>query len=563
MRIQLLLLPAAAITLVLGQAGVSSAAWNAAGTGLGGARAAALAPPTGLTVAQSCTPTRSPGTTTATIAYRDGNSSVGAGSVTAARPAAVEGDLLLALYAVQSATLPTAPAGWTYVNSLSHSTAGSLTVALYTRLATASEPSSWTWTSTVTSRAAMTIAAYSGVDTASPVNDLDALPGAGSGITAPSSTPTVASTRLVGAFAIRADAVVVAPSAMAGRTSTTSGSGAAAVALAVADEAWPAATATGTRIATAATGGDNIGALIALAPKVTSHDGTITFHGSTTATGASSVAITSPAGVQVGDLLLVGFAKRADATLAISTPTGWTRLRSDDAGASDYRQTVFWRLATSADPGGTPYTFTSSSAGNAAAVLLVYRGVDQTNPLLSHSGQVSTGTNIAAASIAPSRTDARLVGVFGTQGAGVESTAPAGMTKRHWIGITKGKAADQVGVTLFDEPWPSDAATGSRTAVTNKAVNNVGQLVALKARSLPQVSLTWTPSASAFADGYNIVLASNGSPAATAVLTPASTATYDTGTLTPGGSYQIAVTTRAHSWRSTPAAFDLTATTQC
>jgi hypothetical protein len=58
MRARLLLLLAVAVTFVKGNAELALAFWNAAGAGASGARAAVLAPPTGLTVTgQSRTPT--------------------------------------------------------------------------------------------------------------------------------------------------------------------------------------------------------------------------------------------------------------------------------------------------------------------------------------------------------------------------------------------------------------------------------------------------------------------------------------------------------------------------
>ena len=105
-------------------------------------------------------------------------SSNGTLTLAASNPGAVEHDLMLAFVAVgeTGATQPTftPPAGWTLVDSEFDSASGPanyVKAAVYRKIAGASEPSTYTFTTDLatSSRFGVIIAAYSGVDTAAPI----------------------------------------------------------------------------------------------------------------------------------------------------------------------------------------------------------------------------------------------------------------------------------------------------------------------------------------------------------------------------------------------------------
>lgn len=80
--------------------------------------------------------------------------------------------------------------------------------------------------------------------------------------------------------------------------------------------------------------------------------------GTGTTTGASTVVITKPTGVIVGDLLLAMIGLTTSANRTINTLTGWTYI----TGANDFRSVhAFWRIATAADVSASNYTFTASA----------------------------------------------------------------------------------------------------------------------------------------------------------------------------------------------------------
>lgn len=547
----------AAAALVLGTAGVAWGTWATSASGQAGAASDVLAAPTGLTVSQLCTPTYSP--RLATIAHRSSAAATGSGTVTVSAPAGIQaGDLLVAAHADQYDTAPTPPAGWTARGDVKHSTANSLSVSLYTRFVQAGDPTTYSW-SAATGPAVLTVSAYSGVDTANPLNGAAAT-GTGTSVVAPSITPAAAPTRLVGLFSVRAASTLTAPASMTQRSATTGTDGTATpVTVMVADEPQATTAATGTRTATGTVAGNSIGALIALAPAKL--PGTITFQGQISGSGTTSVSLTVPTAARTGDLLLVGYGKRLAATTTIATPAGWTRSRPSDLVTDAYQQTVFWKVATASDP-GTAHSFTSTTTGGSLAAMTVYRGVDQRTPLLIDTGLAAgSATTIKAPSLTPARADSLLVGIFGVQNDGTVPAVPVGMSQRSSSAITGGNQASRLAIVVSDEPWPSGAATGDRTA-TGVSGNVVGQLIALKPESYPSLALSWTASASPYVESHRVDLYRDGAVVGSAVVSPATTTTHTTGTLDNGATYRVEVRAQKASWHS-PGFTDAPVTTSC
>lgn len=83
----------------------------------------------------------------------------------------------------------------------------------------------------------------------------------------------------------------------------------------------------------------------------------------------TSMAVSLPAGVQTGDLLLAQIAIDGSATLA--TPAGWTLLQSD---SNSIVQALYYRFATASETGSVTWTWSTSR--RAAGGIAVYRGVD-------------------------------------------------------------------------------------------------------------------------------------------------------------------------------------------
>ena len=140
----------------------------------------------------------------AAIAFRSGastNLNGQAASITINKPTGTaKGDLLIASIAVrpQTATI-TAPSGWTLVNRQNNPNGDPNALAVYTKVATNSEPANYTWSFSANTGNAGGIMAFSGVDNTTPVNvsggQLTNI--STTTFTAPSVTTTVTNTMIV------------------------------------------------------------------------------------------------------------------------------------------------------------------------------------------------------------------------------------------------------------------------------------------------------------------------------------------------------------------------------
>src|SRR5581483_3732695 len=122
------------------------------------------------------------------------------GSIAITKPAGtLKGDVLIAVIAVRPDTLTiTVPAGFTLERRQDQTTGNPNSVAVYRKIATASEPANYTFTATGNTGIAGGIMAFSGVDNTTPV-DVSASSAivSGTAFAAPSITTTVANTMIV------------------------------------------------------------------------------------------------------------------------------------------------------------------------------------------------------------------------------------------------------------------------------------------------------------------------------------------------------------------------------
>ena len=198
------------------------------------------------------------------IAFRSastGANNVG-NNVVIPRPAGVQtGDVMVAVVDVKAAPVVPTPAGWTLVSSTANGS--SFRQLVYWRVATGSEPASYTWSYGENRAASGAIVAYSGAATTNPVETYSAGTGTTTSITAPSLTSAVTGAMIVGAFGINADSTIAPPAGMTERGEIVS---ATRLRTEVSDVVLSAAGPTGAKIATAATAAANVGQLIALRP---------------------------------------------------------------------------------------------------------------------------------------------------------------------------------------------------------------------------------------------------------------------------------------------------------
>lgn len=251
------------------------------------------------------------------------------------------GDVLVAAIGVRPHTATiTPPAGWTLVRRMDNSNPNSNSLAVYIRVAGASEPASYSWNLSGFAHAVGGIQAFSGVDTASPI-DVENGQTTASGLAhaTPSVTTTVANAMLVTAHTFSSSATWTPPAGMTEAYDVAAPSPPAAVGQAL-EGAWqvqPLAGATGAKTATASNDADVGNAhILALRPAAVTPGG-FNAYDTTTASGAITGFIrTRVAGAATSvDIIALNPTK----TAILTTFTGTVRVQvldaSDNSGALD------------------------------------------------------------------------------------------------------------------------------------------------------------------------------------------------------------------------------------
>ncbi|MFL6005040.1 MAG: LamG-like jellyroll fold domain-containing protein [Gaiellaceae bacterium] len=188
-----------------------------------------------------------------------------ANSLAIARPAGtLAGDVLVVAVEVRGAPTITAPSGWTLVRTDTSGT--TIRQALYTRVAQATEPASYTWSFSASQAAFGVVSSYAGVNTTAPLDGATGRVNASSTAIATNAFNTTSpSDAIVGFFGTATNASITPPSGMTEQREVAGGNKQKA-ALESADALQPLAGSTGAPTATASATGVNIGQLVALRP---------------------------------------------------------------------------------------------------------------------------------------------------------------------------------------------------------------------------------------------------------------------------------------------------------
>src|SRR4051794_5336197 len=144
--------------------------------------------------------------------------------------------------------------------------------------------------------------------------------------------------------------------------------------------------------------------------------------------GSTSISMTVPSGVAVGDLLIAS--ANAAGTGAITPPGGWTQLVAG-AGTGQYG-TLHYRVATAADVAGASYTWSLGSTRKATGSMTSYVGVD-TTAIGTPSATAGSSTTITFNSVTTAVANSMVV-LFGdavNATSAVSLTPPAIATTRN------------------------------------------------------------------------------------------------------------------------------------
>ncbi len=177
----------------------------------------------------------------------------------------------------------------------------------------------------------------------------------------------------------------------------------------------------------------------------------------TTATsgGATSLAVSKPASVAAGDLLVAHLTVRNIETL--TQPTGFTVVKSMVAGV--WQSAVAVRVADGTE--GATFTWAWTSSTKAVSAMTRVTGAHQTSPVnvVGATGTIASTTTTAAPSVTTTVDDCLLFG-FGVSADNNSWTAPAGMTERYDTATTNFGDCSHCGNT---ETLGVAGVTGTRT----------------------------------------------------------------------------------------------------
>jgi hypothetical protein len=175
--------------------------------------------------------------------------------------------------------------------------------------------------------------------------------------------------------------------------------------------------------------------------------------------GSTSIAMTVPSGVAVGDLLVADV--DAAGTGAITPPSGWTQL-INAAGFTTYSN-VHYRVATAADVAGATYTWNLGTTRKAVGRMSAYVGVDTTTIGTAATTGASSGTTITFNSVTtPAANSMVMLGAVTLNGSGTESLTPPGGTTTRVNLATSGSGSQLRGYT-GDFVKATAGATGNLT----------------------------------------------------------------------------------------------------
>ena len=181
------------------------------------------------------------------------------------------GDVMIAAIATTPSTGTgiTAPAGWTLIKAVNQASGSGSRISTFYRVATATEPASYTWTLTTSHTGAVGgIVSYSGVDNSNPIDvSASAATASSSTHTAPTVTTTLANDMLVTVHEYASAATWTPPTGMTERVDIASRTpnNAAGISLEMNELLLGVAGATGPKAAVASGGNPDTGATVSIA----------------------------------------------------------------------------------------------------------------------------------------------------------------------------------------------------------------------------------------------------------------------------------------------------------
>lgn len=375
-------------------------------------------------------------------------SAASANSLSVALPSGTTAnDVMIAAIAVRPSTVTiTPPSGWTLVRRTDNT---SSSLAVYSKLAGGSEPSSYIWDVTGSAGVAGGIQAFKGVDTANPI-DVESGQATASSLShaTPSVSTSVANTVLVTAHAYAGAASWTPASGMTEVVDLAAGGVSIEASYVLQTPTGASGAKTATAASGAAEGNTHILALRPTSPVVT---------------------INKPSGVVENDVLVAALGFRPSSA-TITPPSGWTLVRRVDnngTGGAQSSLAVYRKVAGASEPAS--YAWDVTGAFGAAGGIQAFLNVDTTNPVDVENGQATAASlSHDTPSVTTTSPNTMLVTAH-SYGSPTTWTAPTGMTEA--IDTLAGGHSLLASYVL----QPPAAATGAKTATADGTSLDIDQ----------------------------------------------------------------------------------------
>lgn len=194
----------------------------------------------------------------------------------------------------------------------------------------------------------------------------------------------------------------------------------------------------------------------------------------TNGSGATSITIPVPAGVQNNDVMIAQILVRGNNTLITSVPAGWIFIIRTNNG-TNFGTGLYLKVASS-ESGS--YVFGFASSVGAVAGITAFSSVDTTSPIVGSNGQALNSTNITAPQVDTTGVPNSMLIYFASIGPLTTVNPPTSPVLMTEVYDTTGPASSTIeaAYALFSSAGP----TGTRTGTIASAMNYVAQLIALK-----------------------------------------------------------------------------------
>ncbi|MCK8504205.1 cell wall anchor protein [Myxococcus fulvus] len=285
----------------------------------------------------------------------------------------------------------TPPAGWTLVRT--DMSSWSIRGWVFVRVATASEPASHTFQSSIASYLVGSIVAYAGVN---PANPIDTHAGKSNSGSTAFTTPQLSTSTAGGAavwFGAQAWTGAACPTSAieppAGFTETYDTclvSSSQGLVFNAALMPLTGAGLLGPFNGSSTFAETNVAQVVALRRAEVAPPSGVALRGSSRNSGLSlaSLSIPKPSGTAANDALIARVIVRNNISATVTPPAGWTFLRSEQS-AFAIRTWIFYRVAGASEPAS--YTFGLDATTHMAGSVEAFSGVDPVQPIDVHAGQ--------------------------------------------------------------------------------------------------------------------------------------------------------------------------------